>query len=410
MAPPKRSDSIRSPVHVQKTFQYISEQKGEFPPDLKKASDLGLLHPKQEDTDQEREYKRTRTLFKRLIKIVDTGDGGIDFSKHLAADSEFPALSRGKTSLPKNFQPSHLKKLLRGQNLLHYAISQPITEEEEDDDDYDSDDQDDEANGPETKRTGAQPSVIGIFPETRLGRRCNFVMWLLKEYPEMLSQRTMDNKTPLCLLIEQCQSPETISDTRWLESYVKGIREVLTWHNDNIRDQFKTILNYAGHEWSMDRTNGTLVHLAIQYLGTNIIPFLYLVESQTMNVQDGNGSTPLHVAVNINEWKIGESSQQRLRLIEGLLEKCGKEALKLKYGHESWRESLRKSPYLFMMSCVKSDTDWRAQAHKDAYREAEYLLKNAYMLLLEDYEIIDHLHGGKKGRLVCHKLIIVEFG
>lgn len=318
--------------------------------------------------------RKTKEIFRALCKAVDGGE--VDFSNCFGVGAGEPALPfplDTPGSFHAQYDPSYLeKRLLDKKNLLHFAVSQNLFED--------------------TDTEYLEPKDYSCrYAE----RRCNFIIWLLQRYPGMLSECCSANKTPLCLFIEQSRCRVGTIGTR-RDFLVEATQRVLG--NDKIRCEFEKVLADPG--------KGYLIHLAIKYFGSEVIPFIPLVKESAISVQDNYGYTPLHIAVDIEKWVIGDPSQ-RVLLVQELIKKCDWEALTKKGGNPILREELRESPYLYMVS--RANVFWSSFSQleldryprranlKGAFELMAFYLKDAYMSL-EDHDVFEHLYRGQKSR------------
>jgi hypothetical protein len=380
-----------------------AKQKGDFKIEKTGAQGKGKAgkpagrgtRPRQKNP----ENKRTEDIFHNLCKFVDGGE--VDFSDYFDAGdghgpSVPPILACTPSKLHDQYDPSYLEKQLlpRKTNLIHYAVSKAIFEDTDEDMVGDGEGSEssyassDEGDSPIEPFMGEQEPEDNSYRS--LERRCNFIIWLLQRYPDMLSEHNSANQTPLCLLIEQ--SREIASSASKLKTHflVDAARRI---HQDEkIRCKFEEILNKSGGD------QGTLIHLAIKYFGSSVVPFVTLVSKSTMKVQDSEGSTPLHIAVDVKNWKT-DNIEQRVQLIQELVKRCDKEALTKKFGKPSWKAEFRVSPYIYMMSQSKYLWAGPNQPRPEPFFElAAYHLKDAYMRHLEDHDVFEHLHNGERSK------------
>lgn len=211
----------------------------------------------------------------------------------------------------------------------------------------------------------------------------------------MLSECTYENKTPLCLLFEIYAGMEIEGDF-----LVEAAQRVLG--NDKVRCEFEKIL--------ADPSQGPLIHLAIEHFGSQVVPFVSLVKESAMSVQDSDGNTPLHIAVDVRLWR-DDNNQQRLQLIRELVKRCDRETLTKRRGNPGWKEEFLMSPYVYMMS--QADSYWpipdqtspyeaslyqQSLEQKELFELVAFYLKDVYMSL-EDHDVFEHLYSGQRSKL-----------
>ena len=349
--------------------------------------------------------KTIKAEFDNWCKIVD--DGTADFSNCFTVDSgalDMPALPilRGDDA---KYNLSDLAKLLPDRrNILHYVVSQWIS------DNIDEGDSSDEGRQSGSReRRGEGDAVVELDPEpnaesrdpegrplSHFEKRACFITWLLLRHPGMLSSKSeKQDKTPLCLLIERSEGIEFCPSKKNNDILAKAAKRVLG--NAKVRSEFGKVLEGQGQ--------GTLIHSAIKHFGSRVLPFVSLVTESAMSVQDSDGKTPLHIAVDVNQWRY-DDIQQRVQLIRELVKRCDQGALTKKHGLPKWTEKSRKSPYIYMKSQAndlwpsdQASSNQQKPEEKKCFDLAVYHLEDAYMSL-KDEDVFEHLYEGRRGKLV----------
>ena len=396
----------RNDVSGAKSTQSATNQQRKRVSQIKKTDALGKgksakQHKTRKPDPDVAENKRTKEIFHNLCKMVDGGK--VDFSNCFDVGlgaSVPPILLDAPGSVHAKYDPSYLEKLLPGkENLLHFAVSQEIFEDtdkesasdrEGQDGTHESSDEGDTVAGRDVE-ADAEYQEPEDYSHRYVERRCDFIIWLLQRYPGMLSECTSANKTPLCLLIEKSRGIAPNSLKIKSDFLVGAAQRVLG--NDKVRCELEKILTDPGR--------GTLIHLAIRHFGSRVVPFVSLVKRLAMSVQDTDGSTPLHIAVDVKQWRY-DDIQQRVLLIQELVKRCDREALTKKRGNPNWKNELKESPYIYMVSQASgfwTGSNQPSLKEKELFELATYHLKDAYMNL-GDHDVFEHLYQGQKSKLV----------
>jgi hypothetical protein len=281
-----------------------------------------------------------------------------------------------------------------GKNLLQLVLKESIDLEDEDDN----------------------------FFDVALSRRIAFVKWLLNEYPPLFIQASPAQPEALSIVIEgyNATNPYMSRANRAFTKYFlsdpsldQGCRVIFNKPEKSVSGSQKESRKES-HKGSPQgsprrriskiataakKESSSRAHMAIKEMGVEIIPYLDLINSSTLRIGGARGNTPLHVALEVADWKEDELAQERVKLIAELVRRCP-EALTIFNGEEGLQKEKRWSPYLYHQEqCNLIHDSKERRCQNESCKEVQNILTEAYIRLLDHLEAAKHLYNGKQGML-----------